>query len=66
MDINKKQWIDNATYSELLTRWRFEPIGSEWFDGELGEYFKQRFFYLRDSMVGEDLIRVSKAVGWDG
>jgi hypothetical protein len=36
---DRKRWIDNATYEQLLARWRFEPLGSPWFQGELGDYY---------------------------
>jgi hypothetical protein len=26
-----KQWIDNATFEELLEKWRNAPVGSPWF-----------------------------------
>ena len=35
-----KKWIDEASYQELLAKWRFAPIGDPMFQGELGEYFQ--------------------------
>ena len=32
-----KRHIDNLTYGQLLSRWRFAPIGDPWFQGETGE-----------------------------
>lgn len=28
-----KNWIDNATYQELLRKWRFSPSGDPFFIG---------------------------------
>ena len=59
-----KVWIDTASYEELLTKWRFAPSGSPWFQGEVGEYFG-KMMSIRKAEVGEaEAVRVSKAVGW--
>ena len=34
-----KTWIDNASYRQLLQRWRFAPIGDLFFQGEIGDYY---------------------------
>lgn len=34
-----KAWIDGATMTELLRKWRFEPAGSPWFRDEVGRHF---------------------------
>ena len=36
-----KKWIDNATYEQLLSRWRFAPIGDLMFQGEVGDYYAE-------------------------
>ncbi len=41
MTQDEKQWIDNASYEELLGRWRRLPSGSSWFIGETGEYYSK-------------------------
>ena len=61
---NRKNWIDNATYQELLQVWRFEPIGSDWFQDELGEYFKIKFFKKGEETPNEEMAQASKNVGW--
>ena len=59
-----KAWIDTASYEELLTKWRFAPSGSPWFQGEVGAYFL-KVMSKRKAEVGEaEAVRVSKAVGW--
>lgn len=34
-----KDWIDAATYQQLLSRWHKEPIDSELLMGESGGYY---------------------------
>ena len=34
-----KNWIDNASYHELLSHWRFAPIGDSMLQGEAGDYY---------------------------
>ena len=36
-----KNEIDNMDQEDLCYHWRFEPIGSPYFDGEVGTYFKE-------------------------
>lgn len=59
-----KRWIDHATYEQLLAKWRFEPIGSPWFNVEVGDYIYQRMSQLRSRMSAEDHTKASKYVGW--
>ena len=42
IDPEKKEWIDQAPYAELLDKWRHDPLGSEWFQGDVGDYFKTK------------------------
>jgi hypothetical protein len=58
----QKEWIDNASYEELLTRWRFAPVGSEWFQGECGEYYSK---VMNEKKKQCDHVKASKNVGWD-
>lgn len=57
------EWIDKASYFELLEKWRFESIGSKWFQGEVGDHFS-RVMKERKSMHSQDeLVYFSKMVG---
>ena len=58
-----KKWIDNATYPELLYKWRFEPLVSSWFTGPVGDYFSAAMVAKRGSDA--DHTAASKQVGWD-
>lgn len=44
---NKKE-IYSKSYSELLSRWRFAPLGDRWFQGETGDYWAKRMKELRE------------------
>ena len=64
MDEKMKQWIDNASYESLLSRWRNAPIGSAWFQGEIGEYY-QKVMTERRAKVGDAAhVAASKSIGW--
>ena len=41
MTNEQKKWIDNASYEELLERWRFAPVGvsNPLFQGDTGDYY---------------------------
>lgn len=59
-----KDWIDTASYEELLTKWRFAPSGSPWFQGEVGKYF-EKMIRKRKEEVGEAAaVAASKYIGW--
>jgi hypothetical protein len=60
-----KAWIDNATYEQLLSKWRYEPIGSPWFAGELGKYYSDVMKKRREEISDEEKIATSKKVGWE-
>lgn len=59
---NKAQ-IDEMSYSQLLSHWRFAPIGDPWFQGETGKYWSERMHELREK--GADHISASKSLGWE-
>ena len=60
-----KQWIDGSSYETLLDKWRFSPPGNPFFQGEVGQYYKDVMFTKRDALSNEDQVRASKNVGWD-
>jgi hypothetical protein len=63
MTPEQKNWIDTATYSQLLYRWRFAPIGEPMFVGDTGDYYKEKMFQLRDQDP-ERAVQASKDIGW--
>lgn len=56
-------WIENAGREDLLRKWRFEPIGSAWFVGEVGKAFTKRMSKVREEDPAA-WTAASKGVGW--
>jgi len=61
MTPEQKEWIDNASYEELLRKWRFSNSDNTIFQGDCGLYYKDVMMEKRDKC---DAVAVSKAVGW--
>lgn len=61
-----KEWIDNASYVELLRKWRFSKSGDPFFQGEIGEYYKEKMEEVKKSLPHSEVVAASKRVGWDG
>ena len=59
-----KSEIDAMTYTQLLRRWRFAPVGNELFQGESGAYFADSMSELRRKIGSEAAVQASKNVGW--
>ena len=59
---NKKH-IDSLVYEQLLSRWRFAPIGDPWFQGETGDYWGKRMGALKNR-ENVDHVATSKKLGW--
>ena len=60
-----KAWIDTAPYEELLTKWRFEPSGSPWFQGEVGKYFEEIMRKKKLEIGDAAASQASKNIGWN-
>jgi len=61
-----KAIIDEKSYIDLLSHWRFAPVGDPWFQGETGEYWKKRMQELRAQPGGQEIhVKASKDLGWD-
>lgn len=58
-----EQWIENATYEEMLRRWRFAPIGDPAFRGDTGKLFSKVLFEKRDKLSPDEQAQASKNVG---
>jgi hypothetical protein len=65
MNNEQKEWIDNASYEELLRRWRFATANDSMFRGDLGEYYATVMFKKRDQLPPGEAAVISKKVGWD-
>lgn len=60
-----KKWIDAASYEELLRKWRFAPVGSLFFQGEMGNYYDHVMRKKKAEIGNEAAVRASKNIGWD-
>lgn len=61
----KKEHIDSLSYEQLLSKWRFAPVGDPWFQGETGDYWSKRMSELRNKPGGNDRhVTASKTIGW--
>ena len=65
IDPELKTWIDNASYEELLRKWRQAPPGSPYFKGETGQYYADVMAQRRLEVGDEEHVRASKSIGWD-
>ena len=59
-----KEKIDNATYDQLLSWWRFSPTGNPMFQGDTGEYFSKVMAEKRKKVSDEEHSAISKQIGW--
>ena len=59
-EISLKAEIDVMSREEMARRWRFAPVGDPMFQGEVGDYFKERFF----GELGGFSPEISKKIGW--
>lgn len=64
MTDSEKKWIDNASYEQLLNRWRFAPIGDPIFQGDTGDYYG-KVMKEKKAALPDDGVGASKRVGWD-
>jgi hypothetical protein len=59
----RKEQIDKMSYEQLLSHWRFAPVGDPWFQGETGGYWSKRMAELQ--AAGADHVGASKELGWE-
>lgn len=58
-----KEYIDSASYEELLRRWRFSDFSDPIFQGEAGEYYSKRMKELR-AQDPSAAVSISMKIGW--
>lgn len=61
----QQDWIDNASYEELLRRWRFAPSGDPYFQGDTGQYYQAAMARRRAEVGSAEHVLASKTVGWE-
>lgn len=59
-----KAWIDQAGYEQLLGKWRSAPVGSPWFQGEVGDYYVKKMAEKREQIGDAAHVSASKSLGW--
>jgi len=59
-----KRWIDNASYEELLRKWRFAAAGDPFFRRDVGEYYSKKMAERRAEVGNAAHVAASKALGW--
>lgn len=64
MTSEQKQWIDAASYEQLLRRWRMAPAGDLMFQGDTGDYYAQVIAKKRAEAGVAAHVAASKAIGW--
>lgn len=64
LDPTLKSWIDNATYAELLQKWRHDPRSSPYFQPPIGTYYKTVMDQKSMALSDADRVAASKSVGW--
>lgn len=64
-DDEMKEWIKNASYQEMLEKWRFAPTGDPFFQGEIGKFYSTTMAAKRQEIGLDMASRISKRVGWD-
>lgn len=65
MDIKNKDWIDKASYMELLAKWRFSAIGDPMFQKETGKYYAEIMNQKKSQSPAADAVAASKLIGWE-
>lgn len=59
-----KKYIDSLSYRQLLSHWRFAPVGDVWFQGETGDYWSERMKQKEKELTSEVRVGISKSIGW--
>ena len=57
--------ILGMSYYDMLKKWRFCPIGSGYFSGEKGTFFRRTMEEKKLELSVDEAVRISKKVGWD-
>ena len=64
MTDQQKAWIDNATYEQLLGKWRMAPAGDPMFQGDTGDYYSKVMAQKREDVGPAAHVAASKSIGW--
>jgi len=64
MTEGQRIWIINASYYELLKRWRFAEGRDDIFHGESGQFYSDTMNYKKEQLSLNECVRISKLIGW--
>lgn len=64
MTPEQKEWIDNASYEELLRKWRYSTFSDPLFHSETGTYFSEALAEYRKTMTTQEKVAISKRIGF--
>lgn len=60
-----KAWIDNASYEQLLAKWRNAPVGDPYFcTPEVYKHYVQVMREKKEQIGQEGHVAASKRIGW--
>jgi hypothetical protein len=60
-----KEWIDNASYDQLLSKWRHAPLGDPFFMDDTGEYYSRIMGEKKIRLSHSEQVGASKRIGWE-
>jgi hypothetical protein len=64
MTPEQKKWIDEASYEQLLTKWRF-GVSDPMFQGLCGNHFDEVMKQRRREVGSKEAVQTSKRIGWE-
>jgi len=64
MTNEQQQWIENATYEELLKRWRFAKDSDTIFQEDAGSYYQDQMNKKKAMLAAAEQVVISKRIGW--
>lgn len=59
-----QEQINSMNYQTMLWHRRFDPVGSPWWMGEVGEAMEARLVQLLHETPDEAKVHASKSIGW--
>lgn len=62
-DREKLDWINQASFEDLLRKWRFAPAGDPFLKGHIGDHFNKIYCQRRNSLDPGEFTRISKKIG---
>lgn len=64
MPENIYEWLEQASYEDILRRWRFAKVGDPTFFGQNGGDYIRAMDKKRAALPPGEAARISKKVGW--